>query len=138
MCRPGFRDPCWVARRKRFAGEMLTIGEPDWEPLERVLRLGVCERFMWMFAVKLSTGAVLQAYKHTDTRGYLHLDASGGAYTYCEADDRYRSIELSSVVAAVLRPLWHLSYLPSGEAEMCWAEVERISRAESPESADEE
>jgi hypothetical protein len=32
---------------------------------------------MWMFEVRLSDGTPLHAYKHIDTRRYLHLASDG-------------------------------------------------------------
>ena len=37
---------------------------------------------MWMFRVDLEDGAVVEAYKHSWTRQYLHLDREGRAYVF--------------------------------------------------------
>lgn len=55
---------------------------------------------MWMFEVELSNGTLLQAYKHVDTSGYVHLDPHGAAFVY-EPPDRYRPFPLADVLAAV-------------------------------------
>jgi prevent-host-death family protein len=52
---------------------------------------------MWMFEVVLSDGAHVQAYKHSETRGYLHLDDNGRAFVY-EDPDRYRQIPILELV----------------------------------------
>ena len=38
--------------------------------------------FMWMFEVQLDSDVRLDAYKHIDTRRYVHLDPSGATYVY--------------------------------------------------------
>jgi hypothetical protein len=40
------------------------------------------EDFMWMFEVELESGLRLHAYKHIETRKYLHLDKEGRAFVY--------------------------------------------------------
>ncbi len=45
-------------------------------------------------------GRSLHAYKHIETRRYLHLDADGAAFVF-ENPDRYRSIPLAEAIAAV-------------------------------------
>jgi hypothetical protein len=37
---------------------------------------------MWMFEVELESGLRLHAYKHIETRKYLHLDKEGRAFAY--------------------------------------------------------
>ncbi len=64
---------------------------PDWAPLLKLVGEIFTADFMWMFEVKLSNGTKLQAYKHYDTRRYLHLDPTGTAFTY-EEPDRYRRV----------------------------------------------
>ena len=61
--------------------------EPNWEALETFvtehdLVAAVLEPsdFMWMAEVLLSTGVVIQLYKHTMTRRYLYLGDDGHAY----------------------------------------------------------
>ena len=75
--------------------------KPDWQPLLE-LAPDYIDDFMWMFEVELENGTVIHAYKHIDTRQYLHLDAGGGAYVYCEAD-RYREIDPDWLLRIVLR-----------------------------------
>lgn len=47
---------------------------------------------MWMFEVELASGLRLHAFKHIETRKYLHLDTEGRAFVfqgpnlYCEVD----------------------------------------------------
>jgi hypothetical protein len=59
---------------------------PDWGPLIELAPEHV-EDFMWMFEVELENGVALHAYKHWETRRYLHLDHAGRAYVYLWNDD---------------------------------------------------
>ena len=59
----------------------------DWRPLERFAdvvpdRRVTADDFMWMGSFTLETGVRVQAYKHVDTRRYLHLDDAGHAYRF--------------------------------------------------------
>ena len=89
---------------------MLSVEAPEWEPL---LELAARHRgeFMWMFAVELADGTRLQAYKHRETRGYLHLDGQGRAFVFL-GDGRYEEDSprrrLSRVLDEDLHGLsWH-------------------------------
>jgi hypothetical protein len=46
--------------------------EPGWEPLLELAPEHIDE-FMWMFEVELESGLRLHAYKHIETRKYLHI-----------------------------------------------------------------
>lgn len=52
---------------------------PDWRPLLDFAPDEISE-FMWMYRVDLGDGTVVEAYKHSWTRQYLHLDSQGRAY----------------------------------------------------------
>ncbi len=106
-----------VAREKGIEGEMLQGETPNWLPLALVAGIDLVEDFMWMFEVRLSDDRRLHAYKHRDTRRYLHLDDEANAFFYDE-DDRYRSIELWRILHAALSPLWRngLNCAPGGVA----------------------
>jgi len=69
---------------------MLSAGEPEWEPLLNFAPDHVGD-FMWMFAVALTDGTRLEAYKHYWTRDYLHLDNEGRAFIYA-GNDRYEEV----------------------------------------------
>jgi hypothetical protein len=77
--------------RKRLRGEMTSFDEPVWEPLLNLLRVYV-DDFMWMFAATLEDGTRIHAYKHRDTRRYLHLTEDGRAFVY-EEPDFYREFD---------------------------------------------
>jgi hypothetical protein len=80
-----------VARRSYISGEIAGGEQPDWEPLLALVGPVVVDWFMWMFEVELANATRLQAYKHIDTRRYLHLAADGRAFLYFP-DSRYREI----------------------------------------------
>jgi hypothetical protein len=90
---------------RRIYGEMAQGDRPSWEPLERAVGEGLAGTFMWMYEIATTTRGRLQAYKHIDTRRYLHLDDHGRAYEYL-AGDRYREIPLADAITIALAS-WH-------------------------------
>ncbi len=56
-------------------------GDPNWKPLESVLPLDECGNWMWM-SFQRHGDRIIEAYKHHDTRGYLHLDQGGQAWRF--------------------------------------------------------
>jgi hypothetical protein len=83
--------------------------EPDWAPLERLIGEIFASDFMWMYEVRLKDGTPIQAYKHIDTRRYIHLDSKGKAFSY-EPESRYRPVEVERVLEEVYRPLAWVMY----------------------------
>ena len=81
-------------------GRMTQGCKPDWRPLEDLVGEELASEFMWMFEVQLASDVLLQAYKHIDTRRYLHLDPSGTTYVY-EDPDRYRRVPVVKALASV-------------------------------------
>jgi hypothetical protein len=61
--------------------------EPDWAPLERVLRIEHCAGFMWMGWAIRPDGPPIAQCKRGITRRYLNLDESGNAYRYVPAPE---------------------------------------------------
>lgn len=57
----------------------------------------VVEFFMWMNSVELSDGTVLEAYKHRETRRYLHLARGGRAFQY-HGERGYREIDVTEAM----------------------------------------
>lgn len=55
---------------------------------------------MWMFRDFLEDGVVVEAYKHSWTRQYLHLDSSGRAYEFVGVG--YREVDPQRLLARVL------------------------------------
>lgn len=56
---------------------------------------------MWMFRDFLEEGIVVEAYKHSWTRQYLHLDATDRAYEF--VGEGYREVDPQKLLARVLR-----------------------------------
>lgn len=54
--------------------------------------------FMWMGEIRLHNGMSVHAYKHVETRRYLHLADGHTAFTYIEPD-YYSRIRLDSALA---------------------------------------
>lgn len=73
---------------------------PDWRPLLDFVPDEVPE-FMWMFRVDLIDGTVVEAYKHSWTRRYLHLDRCGRAYVFL-GGGRYEEADPASLLDEVL------------------------------------
>jgi hypothetical protein len=77
--------------------------ESRWEPLELFAkRTGLdCGDFMFMGGSL--EGLSIFAYKHCDTRRYLHVSASTGeAYSWASFSDSYTQISDAEAVAHVL------------------------------------
>jgi hypothetical protein len=93
--------------RGRMTGQ---CDKPEWAPLLE-LAADHIDDFMWMFEVELESGLRLHAYKHIETRKYLHLDKEGRAFGYIWSDDlrdddepgSYREVDRQSVLREVLR-----------------------------------
>jgi hypothetical protein len=95
----------------------------------------VARDFMWMFEVRLGDGRSLQAYKHIDTRRYVHLTADGQAYFY-EHPERYVSIPPWEIFAAVFRTLPGLGGVTAGQILDSQAAVDRLHDRENQASSD--
>jgi hypothetical protein len=57
--------------------------------------------FMWMFRDFLEDGTVVEAYKHSWTRQYVHLDASGRGYEFVGSG--YEEVDPDELLARALR-----------------------------------
>ena len=55
---------------------------PYWTPLEGVLPREDCTNYMWMGEIELESGLHIHAYKHCDTRRYLHIGEDGSSWVY--------------------------------------------------------
>jgi hypothetical protein len=118
-----------VSRAKTIRGLTTQGDTPDWAPLEQTVGQDVVGDFMWMFEAELEDGRRLQAYKHIDTRRYVHLDADGDALVYVDRG-RYRPHPVAEVLAAVFAPLTlELSGVSSEQIDRSWAAVERLEAA---------
>lgn len=82
-------------------GEVSQFERPIWQPLLNLLGEEWVAQFMWMCEIQLSGGENLHAYKHIDTRRYIHISEAGRAYTYVDPG-RYRSISALEAAALAL------------------------------------
>jgi hypothetical protein len=74
------------------AGDLLiTVGEPNWAPLEYVLTREECAAYMYM-----GRAGHLELYKHHETRRYLNISADGSSF-YLYREGRY--VEVTRSVA---------------------------------------
>jgi hypothetical protein len=78
---------------------VINYESPVWEPLA-VLAPEHIGDFMWMHEVELEDGNRVHAYKHYETRRYLHLDHGGRAFVFvwnenreAEEDSRYEEVD---------------------------------------------
>ncbi len=85
---------------REYRGASSQGDRPEWGPLIDAVGDRVTGDFMWMFEVELTDGTPLQAYKHIDTRRYVHLAPDGRAFAF-ESPDRYRSVPATDVLAEV-------------------------------------
>ena len=85
---------------RTVGGEIVNGENPDWGPLLQ-LAPDVVDDFMWMFEIAMEDGRRLHAYKHCETRRYLHLDCDGAAFVFTR-DERYQQVDASWLLAMVL------------------------------------
>lgn len=84
-----------MGKKKYLAGEFFGCDEPNWQPLRLAGADWVLANFMAMHQIRLETGIVICAYKHRDTRRYVHLDERGRAYDYISDgrhEDKYKQL----------------------------------------------
>jgi hypothetical protein len=93
-----------VPSAKRIRGRILRVDTPEWEPLLNLAPNEVTN-FMWMHEIELEDGTRLHAYKHCETRRYLHLDHGGRAFVSVESHD----LSGASVYEEA-RPRWALDF----------------------------
>jgi hypothetical protein len=75
---------------------------PDWRPLLDFAPDEIPE-FMWMYRVELDDGSVIEAYKHSWTRQYLHLDERGRAYEFIGGRSRsWEEVDARALLRKVL------------------------------------
>lgn len=95
-------------------GRMPQGEHPTWEPLLDWLGDELTGWFMWMFEVELEDGRSLHAYKHMETRRYLHLSLTGEVFVFTE-EGRYRSVHRSIVWRVLPYDQWPL--VPEADEE---------------------
>ena len=69
----------------------ISVDEPNWEPLERVLPLHQCSDFMYM-----GRAGEIELYKHHMTRRYLNIGRDTNTF-YQYVEGRY--VEISQTAA---------------------------------------
>jgi hypothetical protein len=89
-----------VLRNGLQRGWPLSFDEPDWRPLIDLAPEHAAD-FMWVYAARLESGALIQGYKHRGTRCHLFLDAAGRAFA-CHALHLYRSVDRLALLVDVL------------------------------------
>jgi hypothetical protein len=124
-----------MPRRRGIKGEVTQGERPDRTPLVDAVGERVAGDFMWMFEVELSDGRSLHAYKHVDTRRYVHLTADGQAYFY-EPPTRYVPIPAWEIFAAVFRTLPRLAGVTEGQILDSRNAVDRLYERRSHENDD--
>ena len=76
-------------------GSSITVGEPNWRPLERVLSTEECTDFMYMGSV-----GEIEMYKHRDTRRYLNIGRDDGCF-YLYSNGTYVEVTQSEALDRV-------------------------------------
>jgi hypothetical protein len=117
-----------MTRERRVFGEMIVADEPVWEPLERAVGERLMSTFMWMYEIRTTDGGRIHAYKHIDTRRYLHLDHDARAYEFV-AEQRYRPIPLAEAIELALAS-WHRVSASPEELAAAAAAIDRARRAD--------
>ena len=90
-------------------GEIVSIDKPDWRPLEQFVPLALCGGFMWMHRLRLEDGEDVHAYKHSETRRYLLLDANADAWEHLD-QGRFRRMRHSDALEQVFDSWWLLEH----------------------------
>jgi hypothetical protein len=70
---------------------------PTWAPLETLLGVERCKRFMYM-GTAFAGGHIIHLYKHSDTRRYLNIDSAGTCYRYIPTTNTYTATEPSAAI----------------------------------------
>jgi hypothetical protein len=104
---------------------------PVWAPLLAVVG-ALTNGFMWMYEVVLDDGRSLHAYKHRDTRCYLHLDTQSNAWVYQRRRRRsmYRKCDLADALIEVFADWEALAFGPTAEERALVAKA--IGAARNP------
>jgi hypothetical protein len=74
---------------------IVTVGEPNWAPLEHVLPLNECVHYMYM-----GRAGDIELYKHRHTRRYLNISCAGDSF-YRYSNETYIEITQSAALEHV-------------------------------------
>jgi len=88
---------------------------PFWPPLIGLVGLELVDEFMWMLEILLEDDSMLHAYKHIETRRYLHLHEDGARAFVCLGPGRYREVDRRTALEAVIAD-WELSLVEDDDA----------------------
>ncbi|MFL5868200.1 MAG: hypothetical protein ACJ766_13960 [Thermoleophilaceae bacterium] len=113
--------------QRLITGRVVNSKEPDWRPLERLASPYLCSHWMWMFEVATRRGERFHAYKHIDTRCYVHIDIDGNGLAYHPDEDRYSRHPAWVLLRGALRPWWE--ELKASPEDIALAQI-AISRAQ--------
>jgi hypothetical protein len=108
-------------------GRVLQCEAPDWRPLARAVGVNFLGAFMWMFEVTTPAGQRIHAYKHIDTRRYLHLGCCGEAFLYVD-EDRYRRVDLAPLLELAFEPWWRGPSATPEDVVAAWTSIEPARR----------
>ena len=81
-----------MRRSADIAGEMGQDDRLNWAPLLALVGEELTSEFMWMYDIELADGALVHAYKHIETRRYLHLAEDGSTLRFT-APGHYEPID---------------------------------------------
>jgi hypothetical protein len=123
-----------MTRTRTLKGEVAQYDRPEWGPLEELVAEPVVGDFMWMHEVELTDGTALHAYKHIDTRRYIHLTANGQAYVY-DPLDRYQPVAASDVLEEVFAHLPGLAGVTHAQIRASRRAVDRVRALEERSSS---
>jgi hypothetical protein len=80
-----------------------------------------------MHEVELTDGTSLHAYKHIDTRRYVHLASDGTAFA-CTPSGRYKPIPVVDAFLGVFATLWGMGYLTEDQIAVTRAAIDRLTQ----------
>jgi hypothetical protein len=102
---------------------------PVWAPLIAVVG-ALTDGFMWMYEVVLDDGRSLHAYKHRETRRYLHLDTQCNLWVYQRRQgcSMYRKGDLADALIEAFADWECLAFGPTTEERALVAKVIRAAR----------
>lgn len=113
-----------MASGRYVVGRVHRFEHPDWRPLERVVGEQLLPTFMWMYEVRTPAGDPFHAYKHIDTRRWVHVDMAGHAFDYA-SEQRYRPVLLAVALELALRPWWEELCASIEEEAAAWTAIDR-------------
>jgi hypothetical protein len=93
-------------RRNLITARVVNYKEPDWRLLERLASHYLREQLHVDVRARQKRGERFHAYKHIETRCYVHIDISGSVLAYVPEEDRYQRYPASILLQTALRPWW--------------------------------